>query len=105
MNQFSSKQSSSLNGVIEIPGDKSISQRVLILGSIAIGTTRIKGISYSDDVNNLIKNLKLLGVKVIKKKNFNYYIRSRDRGIKFNKKKPLHGKFWYSYKINVGTFV
>ena len=68
MNQFSSKQSSSLNGVIEIPGDKSISQRVLILGSIAIGTTRIKGISYSDDVNNLIKNLKLLGVKVIKKK-------------------------------------
>ena len=68
MNQFSSKQSSSLNGVIEIPGDKSISQRVLILGSIAIGTTRIKGISYSDDVNNLIKNLKLLGVKIIKKK-------------------------------------
>ena len=68
MNQFSSKQSSSLNGVIEIPGDKSISQRVLILGSIAIGTTRIKGISYSDDINNLIKNLKLLGVKIIKKK-------------------------------------
>ena len=33
---------------------------------MAIGTTRVKGISYSEDVNNLIKNLKSLGVKIIK---------------------------------------
>ncbi len=68
MNQLYSKQSNSLNGVIEVPGDKSISQRILILGSLAIGTTKIKGISYSEDANNLIKNLKLLGVKIIKQK-------------------------------------
>ena len=68
MNQLYSKQSKSLNGVIEVPGDKSISQRILILGSLAIGTTKIKGISYSEDANNLIKNLKLLGVKIIKQK-------------------------------------
>ena len=69
MYQLYSKNSNSLNWVIKVPGDKSISQRILILGSLAIGTTKIKGISYSEDVNNLIKNLKLLGVKIIKKKN------------------------------------
>ena len=68
MNQFCSNISNSLNGNIEVPGDKSISQRILILGSIAIGTTKIKGLSSSDDVKNLIKNLKLLGVKIKKSK-------------------------------------
>ena len=68
MNQLYSKQSNSLNGVVEVPGDKSISQRILILGSLAIGTTKIKGISYSEDANNLIKSLKSLGVKIIKQK-------------------------------------
>ena len=68
MNQFYSKNENTLNGVVELPGDKSISQRILILGSMAIGTTRVKGISYSEDVNNLIKNLKSLGVKIIKNK-------------------------------------
>ncbi len=68
MNQFYSKNENRLNGIIEVPGDKSISQRILILGSMAIGTTKVKGISCSEDVNNLIKNLKLLGVKIIKNK-------------------------------------
>ncbi len=69
MNKFYSKFSSSLHGDIIVPGDKSISQRSLILASIAIGMSKIKGISNSEDVNNLIKNLKLLGIKIIKKKN------------------------------------
>ena len=68
MNQFYLNHSNSLNGVLEVQGDKSITQRILILGSLAIGTTKIKGISYSEDANNLIKNLKLLGVKIIKQK-------------------------------------
>ena len=69
MNQLYSKKSNSLNGTINVPGDKSISQRILILGSLAIGTTKIKGLSFSEDVNNLIKNLRLLGVEIIKQKN------------------------------------
>ena len=51
MNQFYSKHSNSLNGVLEVPGDKSISQRALILGSMTIGKTKIHGISFSDDVS------------------------------------------------------
>ena len=79
MNKFYSKFSSSLHGDIIVPGDKSISQRSLILASIAIGMSKIKGISNSEDVNNLIKNLKLLGIK-IKKKYFNEKIRQIIRG-------------------------
>ena len=82
MNKFYSKFSSSLHGDIIVPGDKSISQRSLILASIAIGMSKIKGISNSEDVNNLIKNLKLLGIKIIKKKKYFKYIRGRNRRIK-----------------------
>ena len=63
-----SKPTKYLEGEVICPGDKSISQRILILGSMAIGTTRVKGISYSEDVNNLIKNLKTKGFEVIRSK-------------------------------------
>lgn len=65
MNQLLSHKINSLNGTITVPGDKSISQRALILSSVAIGTSEIYGISFSEDVLNLIKNLKLLGVNII----------------------------------------
>ena len=68
MNHLSSSPVNTLKGTINVPGDKSISQRCLILGALSIGTTEIKGISESEDVNNLIKNLKKLGVNILKKK-------------------------------------
>jgi 3-phosphoshikimate 1-carboxyvinyltransferase len=39
-----------LSGHVVIPGDKSISHRALMLGSVAIGTTRISGLLEGDDV-------------------------------------------------------
>ena len=45
-----SKIQNGINGDIEIPGDKSISQRILILASLAIGTTKVSGISFSEDI-------------------------------------------------------
>tara|TARA_B100001123_G_scaffold274850_1_gene305850 strand:+ start:95 stop:1414 length:1320 start_codon:yes stop_codon:yes gene_type:complete len=68
LNQFTLKSNKSIKGIIRVPGDKSISHRILIIASMAIGTTKIKGLSYSEDINNLIKNLKLLGVKIKRKK-------------------------------------
>ena len=67
MNQLSSKPINSLKGIVNIPGDKSISHRSLILGALSIGITEINGISFSEDILNLIKTLKMLGVKIIKK--------------------------------------
>jgi len=40
----------SLHGAIDVPGDKSISHRAVMLGSIARGTTTIDDILVSEDV-------------------------------------------------------
>jgi len=42
--------SPALRGVIEVPGDKSMSHRALILGALAEGTTRISGLLEGQDV-------------------------------------------------------
>ena len=54
----------SLNGVVEVPGDKSISHRALILGSIAEGKTTISGFLNSEDPISTANCLRSLGVKI-----------------------------------------
>ena len=44
------KKSNALNGIAEIPGDKSVSHRSLILGALSIGTTKISGLLEGEDV-------------------------------------------------------
>ena len=62
---ISDKISSSINGVIRIPGDKSISHRSIIIPSISKGITEVKNILMSDDVICTLEALKSLGVKII----------------------------------------
>ena len=47
-----------------IPGDKSISQRALIISLASIGKTIIEGILDSEDVYHTLKAIKQLGAKV-----------------------------------------
>ncbi len=56
MKSISSKK---LNGNILIPGDKSISHRLIILSSIAIGKSNIKGILKSDDIIKTITRIRI----------------------------------------------
>jgi len=56
--------SSSLRGEITIPGDKSISHRALILGSIAKGITKISGCLISADCMSTMNALRSMGVKI-----------------------------------------
>ena len=56
------KRSSFCRGTLEVPGDKSISHRSLILGSMAQGKTRIQGLLHSEDVLSTWKCLERLGV-------------------------------------------
>ncbi|MCG8605606.1 3-phosphoshikimate 1-carboxyvinyltransferase [bacterium] len=49
-------------GTIELPGDKSISHRALMLGAIADGTTRIENLSDGQDVASTMRCLKQLGI-------------------------------------------
>lgn len=53
-----------LNGVIDIPGDKSVSHRALILGGMATGTTRISGLLTGEDVLSTLGAVKALGVSI-----------------------------------------
>ena len=53
-----------LQGIIKVPGDKSISHRALILGSIATGETFIEGFLYSEDPLSTAECLRRLGVNI-----------------------------------------
>ena len=67
MMYIQSQLTSSLQGEITIPGDKSISHRSLILGSCANGITSITNLLESEDVLATLNALKKLGIKIIKK--------------------------------------
>ena len=54
----------SLRGIIKVPGDKSISHRSLIIGSIAEGETNIEGFLYSEDPLSTANCLRKLGVDI-----------------------------------------
>ena len=51
-------------GVIALPGSKSISNRVLLLAAIAEGSTVITGLLDSDDTRVMLGALRQLGVQV-----------------------------------------
>ena len=53
-----------LEGDVTVPGDKSISHRALILGSIADGESRFSGLSTGADVQSTASCMRALGVKI-----------------------------------------
>jgi 3-phosphoshikimate 1-carboxyvinyltransferase len=68
-------------GEIAVPGDKSISHRALMIGSLALGPSRIKGIYLeSDDCNYTAKAFREMGIDI-----------KRERDITIVKGKGLHG--------------
>ncbi|MCU9533712.1 3-phosphoshikimate 1-carboxyvinyltransferase [Streptococcus sp. CSL10205-OR2] len=55
---------SSLKGSLRVPGDKSISHRAIMFGSISHGTTIIHGLLESEDVLATIKAFQAMGVEI-----------------------------------------
>ncbi|HEX6143770.1 MAG TPA: 3-phosphoshikimate 1-carboxyvinyltransferase [Geminicoccaceae bacterium] len=53
-----------LEGRIRVPGDKSISHRALMLGAMAVGRTRIRGLLEAADVDATAQALTHLGVQI-----------------------------------------
>lgn len=53
-----------LQGSIRVPGDKSISHRALILGSIASGQSNVRGLPSGADVQSTASCLRALGVEI-----------------------------------------
>lgn len=54
----------SLNGEVTVPGDKSISHRTIMIGSLATGTTEVRGFLQGADCLSSIACFKSLGVEI-----------------------------------------
>ena len=52
-----------LKGEVNVPGDKSISHRILMLASLAEGVSTIQGLSSGQDVRHTVDILSSLGVQ------------------------------------------
>lgn len=64
MNDIKLNGTTKLRGEITVPGDKSISHRSIILGSLAGGTTKVRGFLESEDCMNTIRAFRQMGVKI-----------------------------------------
>ena len=53
-----------LSGVAEVPGDKSISHRALILGALSVGETRVTGLLEGQDVLDTAAAMRAFGATV-----------------------------------------
>ncbi|ERK18501.1 5-Enolpyruvylshikimate-3-phosphate synthase [Pantoea sp. AS-PWVM4] len=51
-----------VDGTVNLPGSKSVSNRALLLAALAKGTTRLTNLLDSDDVKHMLNALKALGV-------------------------------------------
>jgi 3-phosphoshikimate 1-carboxyvinyltransferase len=62
--KMQARSSGPLKGVVEVPGDKSISHRALIFGLLAVGETRVSGLLEGEDVLRTADAARALGATV-----------------------------------------
>lgn len=61
---FNVQPGGKLTGVIRVPGDKSISHRAIMLGSLAEGTTEVEGFLEGDDSLATLRAFRDMGVEI-----------------------------------------
>lgn len=64
MKTYSIKPAQSVQGEITVPGDKSISHRSIMLGSIARGTTMVRGFLRGEDNLSTLNAFRAMGIAV-----------------------------------------
>ena len=62
MNTLTLKPISRIDGEINLPGSKSLSNRALLVAALAEGTTKITNLLESDDTRHMLNALKQLGI-------------------------------------------
>ncbi|NVK13392.1 MAG: 3-phosphoshikimate 1-carboxyvinyltransferase [Rhodobacteraceae bacterium] len=62
---MTSHRADPLKGMAEVPGDKSISHRSLILGALSVGETKISGLLEGEDVLDTAKAMQAFGAEVV----------------------------------------
>ncbi|ROU01113.1 3-phosphoshikimate 1-carboxyvinyltransferase [Histidinibacterium lentulum] len=61
---MTARRSGPLKGTAEVPGDKSVSHRALILGALAVGETRVTGLLEGEDVLDTARAMRAFGAEV-----------------------------------------
>ncbi len=61
---MTARKSGPLKGRAEVPGDKSISHRALILGALAVGETKVTGLLEGQDVLDTAAAMRAFGAEV-----------------------------------------
>src|SRR5688572_27154355 len=74
---FTIRPSGKLSGRVQLPGDKSISHRLAMLGAIAEGVTLIDNFATSQDCHSTLGCLRLLGVPITVEANHRVTIQGR----------------------------
>ena len=64
MKKIKVRKKKTVKGEISLPGDKSISHRAIMLGSIARGETRVKGLSDCLDCRNTLDAFLKMGIEI-----------------------------------------
>lgn len=64
MSRFIAQPADTLSGNLKIPGDKSISHRSIMLGSLANGTTEVSGFLQGEDALATLKAFQSMGVEI-----------------------------------------
>jgi 3-phosphoshikimate 1-carboxyvinyltransferase len=62
-------------GTVQLPGSKSISNRILLLAALADGTTHIQGLLASDDTACMLEALRTLGVSITQTDKNNFQVK------------------------------
>lgn len=61
---LTARKNSPLNGTARVPGDKSISHRAIMFGSLAVGETMISGLLEGEDVLCTAEAMRAMGAKI-----------------------------------------
>ncbi|CAB9544124.1 3-phosphoshikimate 1-carboxyvinyltransferase (EC [Bathymodiolus brooksi thiotrophic gill symbiont] len=64
MSKFITQPANTLSGTLKVPGDKSISHRCIMLGSLANGVTEVSGFLQGEDALATLKAFQAMGVKI-----------------------------------------
>jgi 3-phosphoshikimate 1-carboxyvinyltransferase len=64
MSKFIVQPASTLSGNLKVPGDKSISHRSIMLGSLSNGITKVSGFLEGEDALSTLKAFQAMGVKI-----------------------------------------
>jgi len=62
--KFEVKAGGKLNGTLRVPGDKSISHRSIMLGSLAEGVTEVTGFLEGEDSLATLNAFRAMGVEI-----------------------------------------